>query len=656
MKKLLSILLILSGTYTQAKAEIRLPNLFGDNMILQRDAPITLWGWADKQEKISVIFHHKTYQIKADKYGKWKMTMDAMPMGGPYDMEIKGINTITLKNILIGDVWICSGQSNMQWKVNQTPYQEGDTSLIARNQIRLLTVHIDMDYQPKEDIKGGEWQSLSKENILQFSAVAYHFGKYLNQHTDIPIGLISSNLGATAVEAWMSNEALMQFEQFHPEIKPIMKHGKSFAELKNDFEKIKTDWEENHYLKGIGIEEKWYLPETDMADWGEMNIPGVWEKQGLEGHDGAVWFRRAFDLPAGFNGDSMMISLTQLDDYDIAWVNGVKIGESYGRHNHRNYFAKTSILKPKGNVLVVRVFDVGGDGGFTTHTFWANGTIRGKWKYKAGIKIDATKFPKVIMPNATPFSSPGVLYNANIAPLTSLKIKGAIWYQGESNAGRAYEYRELFPALIQDWRNQWNNPNLPFFFVQLANYQAESTEPGDSNWAELREAQSMALELPYTGMACTIDIGEANDIHPRNKVDVGKRLGISAISIGYGEDVVPSGPMYKNMQTEGEKIIINYKHIGGRLITKDKYGYIRGFELAGEDQKFYWAKAQINGNTVEVWCDNVKTPVAVRYAWSNNPGPLDLYNEEGLPAVPFRSDDWEGLTAGKVFDYRPARF
>lgn len=638
------------------QANIRLPKIFGDHMVLQRDRPAKIWGWADKGESIQLFIDGQSYRTTAGQDGKWIIALKAFPAGGPHEINIKGKNEIRLQDVLFGDVWVCSGQSNMQWNLRQTDYEEKDTAFIQSGKARLFTVQIDSDYLPREDVKNGEWQTISFQNIYSFSAVGYHFGKYLQQELDVPIGLVSSNLGATAAEVWMSNETLLEFEQFRPEIKKIVDRGKNFAELRQDFEKKKEKWEKKHYLKGPGISAEWYRPETDVSDWPEMEFPRYWEEAGLEKHDGAVWFRKEFDLPADFKAEKLLIQLNQIDDYDIAWVNGHKIGETYGRHNHRTYYASADILKPKGNTLVVRAFDVGGYGGFTTAAFWGNPMLWGKWKYRAGLKIDASKFPAVELPNTTPFSSPGVLYNANIAPLTDMTIKGAIWYQGESNADRAYEYRKLFPALIRDWRDKWGQGDFPFLFVQLANWLEEPEKPGDSEWAELREAQAKALELPNTGMALAIDIGEAGDIHPKNKEDVGKRLGLSALKVAYGRDVVHSGPVFKSVKFNNREALIQFEHTGGGLVSKDKFGYIRGFEMAGEDRVFHWAKAEIRAGGVAASCDEVAKPVAVRYAWAHNPGPLDLYNKEGLPATPFRTDDWPGATKGKEYDSAAARF
>ncbi|HEY5747820.1 MAG TPA: sialate O-acetylesterase [Chryseolinea sp.] len=645
------LFLVLLVAAPLCRAEVRLPKIFGNNMVLQRDLPLHFWGWASPGEEVKVVMGVRTVSVKGNSQGKWSCVLPAMPAGGPYEVVVNGTNRIELKNILIGDVWICGGQSNMQWRLDQTPYEEKDSVLLKRGNIRLFTVPFDMDYQPREDVKGNGWQTLSLQTIREFSAVGYHFGKYLYEHLDVPIGLVSDNLGATAAEAWMSNETLLQFPEFTSLIQPVVKHGKSFDALTADFEKNKAAWFKKYYYKSAGVKEQWFKPETNVADWKPINASGnTWENEpDLKDHDGEVWFRTTFDLPENYRDENFNIALSQIDDYDLTWVNGVKIGETYGKHNHRNYSVPTRTLKPKGNVLVVRVFDVGGIGGFTTSPFWGSKILLGNWLYKKGEAIDPAKFQKVEMPNATPFSSPGVLYNGSIAPLTSFPIKGVIWYQGESNADRAYEYRELFPALIRDWRKHWNQGDFPFLFVQLANYMDESKEPSESHWAELREAQTLTLSLPNTGMACAIDIGEAQDIHPKNKLDVGKRLGLAAMKVAYGKNVVASGPSFKSMRVNGDRLIVSYDNAGSGLLSKDKYGYLRGFQVAGADKKFHWAQARIVDGKVEVVCDQVRQPIAVRYSWDNNPGPLDLYNAEGLPAVPFRTDTFKGSTEGQVF-------
>ncbi len=650
MKKTLPFLCCMMLLYTlPAVAEVEMPNIFGDHMVLQRETAIPVWGWAGKGEKVTVSLHQTSVSTRADAQGKWMVKLPAMPAGGPFVLTIQGDNQRRFEDVWVGEVWVCGGQSNMQWTVANTNYEEKDTAFVQAAPVRLFTVQVDMDYMPQQDIKGGAWKTLSQESLQHFSAVAYHFGKFLHQSLGVPIGLISSNLGATSVETWMSNEALLQFPQFNAWISPIVERGKSFAEINADFEATKSLWYQQHYYQGPGIEEEWFRPETDVSQWKTMELPNTWEDTELKDHEGAVWFHTAFDLPEDFTQDTFDLHLNQIDDYDIAWVNGHKIGETYGKHNHRNYRVPAAVLKPKDNRLVVRVFDIGGIGGFTTNAFWGNPILWGEWKYKKGLVIKAGQFPAPVVVNASPFSTPGVLYNANIAPLMPYAIKGVIWYQGEANVDRADEYRALFPAMIRDWRKHWGQGDFPFLFVQLANYMAELEEPADSEWAELREAQSQALALPHTGMAVTIDVGEADDIHPKNKEAVGIRLGKAALKVAYQQDKVSAGPAYASMQIKENKAIITFNHQGSGVVTTNKYGYIRGFEMAGADKKFYWAQAAIQDNKVVVSSDQVKVPVAVRYAWANNPGPLDLYNQEGLPAAPFRTDHWKGMTTGKKY-------
>lgn len=631
-------------------ADISLPKIFTDHAVFQRDVAVPVWGWASPGEEVSLNIAGQTLKTTADQAGAWQLTLAPHPAGGPFDMTVTGGNTLVLHDILFGEVWVCGGQSNMQYALDWLNYQETDTARANNPNLRLFTVSVDLDYFPKKDIKGGHWDLASMRTMGPFSAVAYFFGRYLQEHLKVPVGLISSNMGATSIETWMSVGALKPFPQFNEVVSKIEKSGKNFDQLYADLAKYRETWDTAWYFKNDpGIAQHWENPATDVSDWKEMQVPTLWEDAGLPDYDGSVWFRKEFDLPEGFSGDTYNIALNQIDDYDIAWVNGVKIGESFGNRNWRNYFFPASVLKPKGNILVVRIFDVGGQGGMYTNAFWGNPILLGAWKYKPGVRIDAARFPKPEVPNGSFFTHPSLLYNGSIAPLQPYTIKGAIWYQGESNAGRAVEYAGLLPAMISDWRQHWGQGDFPFLVVQLANHHPEPEQPGESEWAELRASQMAALALPKTAVVAAIDIGEANDIHPKNKLDVGIRLGLAARKIAYGEDIVDAGPKYGYMKTEGDKIRITFTSAGSGLISKDKYGYLRGFALAGADHKFHWAMAYIEDNTVVVFSPAVKQPVAVRYAWSDNPGLLDLYNAEGLPAFPFRTDDWPLSTAGKVF-------
>lgn len=630
-------------------ADVKLPVLFSDDMVLQRDKPCAIWGTADKKEKVSVTIEGASYSTTTGPDGKWKITLSAHAAGGPYQLTIKGKNTIILNNVLFGDVWVCGGQSNMQFRVSELAYKETDSVHDNNPHIRIFTAGLGLNYVPQDTLTGGQWKTASVASIQPFSAVAWFFGRYVQEHTGVPVGLISDNLGATSVEEWMSPDAIKAFPQFADYYRDYLAPKQSFAALTQAFEKMKPEWTRDYYEKGDpGLTEQWYQPGTDVSDWKTMELPGYWEDKGLPDYDGSVWFRRTFELPAGYKKEGMWIGIGQVDDYDITWVNGHKIGESYGNQNYRNYFVPDSLLLPSGNTVVVRVFDAGGHGGIYTQ-FWSP-QWGGKWKYKPGVKIDAAHFVKPHVVNAYLFGTPSILYNGCIAPITQLAIKGVIWYQGEGNAARAEEYRQLFPAMILDWRKQFGQKDLPFFFVQLANFYPEATVPGASTWAELREAQAMALKLPNTGVATAIDIGDAADIHPKNKMEVGRRLGIAALKVAYGQDSVHVSPMYDHMEKRDDSIRVFFSGTTDSLVTRNKYGYVSGFAIAGADSVFHWAKAYIKGAGVIVYSPEVKHPVAVRYAWADNPGRLDLYDKSGNPVLPFRTDDWPGVTAGRKFD------
>ena len=405
---------------------------------------------------------------------------------------------------------------------------------------------------------------------------------YLEEHNKIPVGLISDNLGGTAVEEWMSKEAVHAFPQFDGYYNQYLSANKSFGQINTEFNKSKAQWYKQYYsTDDPGVQQEWFKNSTDTTDWKPMNLPSYWEAAGLPDYDGSVWFKRTFDLPADYNHKSYHINLGEIDDYDIVWVNGIKVGEGFGNLNMRQYDVPDSVLQPKNNVMTVRVFDAGNKGGM--YNFYWYTTLTGRWLYKPGQKINRSTFTKPLVVNTDTYGSPTILYNGNIAPLTGLAIKGVIWYQGEANAGRAEEYKQLFPAMIQDWRKQFKQGDIPFFFVQLANWRDEDATPQNSDWAELREAQASALSLPNTGMASAIDIGEAGDIHPKNKLEVGKRLALAALKVAYGEDSTHTHPMYQSMKTANDSIVVE---LTDAVVSNDKYGYVRGFSIAGKDSVF----------------------------------------------------------------------
>ncbi len=649
-----SIILLLTSLFIIqfAKAEVRLPKIISSNMVLQRNAECRIWGWADKGEQVTVSFRDTEESTKADKNGKWLISLPAMKEGGPYQMKIKGKNTILLENILIGDVWVCSGQSNMEFPVSRTDNAEAEIEAADYPGIRLFSAPKNVQFKPVDDVESGEWQECSPSTLSNFSAVGYFFGRHVHKETGVPIGLLHTSWGGTIVETWISAGSIGQVEEFKERVdnlktaKPEEELARKKAELDELVKKYGGD--EPGMVDGEAL---WAAPDLDMSSWGEMELPVLWENAGLVGLDGVVWFRKEFELDEATAGKDLILELGPIDDSDITWVNGHKVGEMKNLYSQpRIYRLPAAYLKTGKNVIAVRVEDTGGGGGLYGNpnqiklvTGETSIGLAGKWRFKVS-PVDLTMN---IQNSIGPNSNPTLLYNGMIHPFLNFSIRGAIWYQGESNAGRAYQYRYIFPLLITDWRDKWNNPDMPFFFVQLANYQKANDKPGESDWAELREAQLMTLSLPNTGMAVIIDIGEADDIHPTNKQDVGMRLALSALHVAYGKDIVYSGPVYKTMKIDGPNAILEFDHVGSGLTVHDRYGYVNGFAMAGKDKKFHWAKGFIRDNKVILSCDRVPEPMAVRYGWANNPDDVNLYNMEGLPASPFRTDDWPGVTYGR---------
>lgn len=622
-----------------AFAQLRLPKIFSDNMVVQRERPLKVWGWASPGETVKLSFNGQSVQAKASKTGTWSVVLKSMTHGGPYEMKITSKSgNVNLKNILIGDVWLGSGQSNMEWTLDNT--QNAAEAIAAANhpKIRLFTVEKDMSFSLKDDLKSGSWLECTPQNAAQFSAVAYYFGINLVRELDVPIGLINSSWGGTKVEPWISWELMREEPEYkNADLAAYEKEAKTNEEkLARYAEAVKND---------PGINEKWFQPETSVSSWKPMKLPQEWSPV-IGNIDGVVWFRKEFSLTSA-QLESATLSLGAIDDADFTYLNGEFVGSETQYNKERVYSVDKKLLREGKNVLVVKVRDDQGGGGFVGRPDQMYLEVKGQrlqldgeWLYR--VAVTNADF-KIV--NMGPNAYASRLYNAMIAPIVGYNIRGVIWYQGESNTGAARDYTRLFPMLIKNWRQKWGY-EFPFYWVQLANFMAPALEPGESQWAELREAQRMTLSLPKTGQAVIIDIGEANDIHPRNKKDVGYRLALNALAKEYGKtNLVYSGPVYKSMEVQGDKAVLSFDHIGSGLVAwNNKYGYVQGFAVAGEDKKFHWARAFIEGDKVVVYSPSVKNPVAVRYAWSDNPGDANLSNKEGIPASPFKTDDWRWTT------------
>lgn len=655
MKKILLPILVFTFLNTVILAQVKLPHAISSNMVVQRDAPVKIWGTAHKRENITVSFNGQTIKTKANRKGNWQVVFNDMKAGGPFAMTIQGKNKIELENILIGDVWVCSGQSNMEMSVANSNNADAEIATANYDNIRLFTVSRKISSSPLADTEESTWLACSSENIAKFSAVAYYFAKKLQNEVDVPIGLVHTSWGGTGIETWTSMEGLTSMKGFAGGLESL----KSFDPITyaNDRKEKLLAITGPLPEKDLGMKDKdalWANPNHDFSTWKTMKLPDHWENNGLIDLNGVLWFKTVFELDENEANNPLILNLARIDDSDDTYINGIRVGGMIEKYDEpRVYPVKTGIAKVGKNILVVRVEDILYGGGFKSDgkDFFINTSkqdiqLSGLWKYKIGKGTIETRS------GGNPNLMPSLLFNGMISPILPMTIKGVIWYQGEHNAGRAYQYRKLFPNMIQDWRKHFNQGDFPFLFVQLANFYKAEDKPVESEWAELREAQSMTLgNTSNTGMAVIIDVGNADDIHPKNKQDVGKRLALAALKKVYGQGVYTS-PTYESMQIDGNVVRIKFKETGKGLVVKNNYGYVNGFTVAGADKKFHWAKATIeNENTVVISCDAVAEPIAVRYAWANNPHDVNLYNSEGLPADPFRTDDWPGLTIDKKVKY-----
>ncbi len=623
------------------QAQVRLPRLINDGMVLQRNAEVKIWGWASKGEQISLSFLSDTYEAKADNNGNWVINLSDLKAGGPYKMSISGKNSIALEEVYVGDVWLASGQSNMELPMFRVESMyKNEVATASNSGIRFFQVPQTYNFnEPKQDLEGGEWLPVTPENIRQFSAVAYFFAKNLNERYKVPVGIINSSLGGSPAEAWISEESLKKFPEYSNEA--IRYQNASFRDSieKSDSERINS-WYGKSTEGDLGIAEDWKEENLNVSDWSQMEIPGYWADYSLGQKNGVVWFRRKFKIPEHLTNQSPKLLLGRIVDADSVFVNGSFIGNTTYQYPPRRYQVPANILKAGENTISIRVTNVGGRGGFVEDKpyklVFENSEINlaGEWNYKLGVEMPPLRGETFIR------WKPLGLYNAMIAPLTNYTIKGVIWYQGESNTDTAGEYRDLFSSLIRDWRKQWDLGDFPFLFVQLANFMKAKNEPGDSNWARLRDAQLKSLALPQTGMAVAIDVGEWNDIHPLNKKTVGDRLAQAARKVAYNEEVVAGGPIYSSYTRKGNSIVISFNDVGKGLMIKNG-NKLKHFAIAGKDHQFVWANAKIQGDKVVVSSPNVENPVAVRYAWADNPEGANLYNKAGFPASPFRTDSWE---------------
>ena len=653
MKKILLFLIFISiNSFAQNSVNhtFRFAQLFSNHIVFQRNKPIKIWGFSKPNEVIEVFFNSQKSVITANSEGKWMAELPAMPAGGPHEIKAKTKEKeLAITDVLIGEVWICSGQSNMGWEVKQADNATKEIANANYPKIRHFQVPWELEFKPQSDLKSGDWKICSPETVGQFTAVGYYFAKELYQKLNVPIGLINSSWGGSQVEGWISENAMQGSKvlNYYPAMMPKNWDEDAVRWRKNLIKKVYGD--ENFDIKKV-VSNDYLRSNYDYSKWMNVSLGGAFDWQGIWAFRGNYFLQRDIELSESILEESILnfgVNNSMMDLY----INGNLI---FTGKNEKNIAIKipSNTWKQGKNSVLVKI-------GTNTIPEWFGAGIDGK---ESDFNIETAK-TKILINNQNWNMCPvwdepmqfahlmnnvgTTLYNAMIAPLIPYNIQGAIWYQGESNADRAYQYRESFPLMIQNWRKDWKE-EFPFLFVQLSSYGSNQNSNEGSNWAELREAQTMTLKLPKTGMTVTTDIGNPDDIHPTNKQDVGKRLALNALKVAYNHSKTVQSPMYKSVQFTDNKSIVTFENLGSNLMIKGSE--LKGFEIAGADKKFYYAQAKIEGNSVIINSSKVGKPASVRYGWSNAPVEANLYNKEGLPASPFRTDSWDGITLKKQYE------
>lgn len=622
-------------------AALSLPPFFSNHMVLQQLRPIRIWGTATPQDSVRIEMQGQSVRVVADAAGKWQGLLLPVPAGGPYQLTVQsGGETRTFTDVLVGEVWLCAGQSNMEWELWRANNGLAEVSNANFPQIRLLEIPKELAMTPQASTPPTQWAVCNPITARSFSAVAYFFGRHLHQNMNVPIGLIEATWGGTGINTWMSGASLADDPLYSSMIAemPVL----DIQAIRDSIAAAQVAWDAQLSVLDIGLQQQWEQSDFAWQGWPTMSIPRTWESGGLPNTDGVVWFKRSFVFPASFGQDSVTVHLGRIEDEDQTYINGHLVGSTPRDPGRlRTYRVPVSLLVAGENVITVRVTDyayVGGlVGGGQPMRIYAEGweaSLVGNWHYQLGT-VELGQRPLELLPN----DYPTMIYNGMISPLQPMSIQGVIWYQGETDANSPYYYRDYFRTMIDTWRTEWGIGNIPFLFVQLASFRQPPALPVQSGWATLRESQALALLRPRVGMVTAIDIGDANDIHPLNKQDVGLRLGLAARRIAYREDVVDKGPRWAYTEKENDSIVITFSDVAAGLQSIHGETNLRGFAIAGENGQFVWADAQITGpNKVRVRSAAVPNPRYIRYAWADNPGVLDLYNSAGLPALPFRTD------------------
>ncbi|MEI8075037.1 MAG: sialate O-acetylesterase [Bacteroidota bacterium] len=648
MKTVISFCLICSCALFSANAQLSITKLFGDHMVLQRNKPIPVWGWAAKNENIEVSLNKVALHAKSDANGKWMVRFPAMKEGGPYELQVSNTQQrIQLKDIMLGEVWLCSGQSNMEFAMRDALHYASSINTVNQYDIRQFLVPNEVSLQPKESISGANWMKADAESLGYFTAVGYSFAKELASQLHVTIGLIKDSWGGSQIEGWISRDAMMGSDEFRD-------YAVAFPEnwiqadsmlLKNLQKKLST---KNNRIPNTALPFLLNNDTTAFEGWLSYAPPSQWDWQGIWAFRGAGFMERTLTVALNEVSKSSLLSLGDNDGAFQLYINGKLIKEGRGK-NSRLFQLPANTWKEGRNILLIHQEKQEEPAWFGNGFIGEPGTLFLKFD---GVAQSLAGNGWKMMPD---FSMPwnyihaqnnagAIIYNAMIHPIIPFAIQGVLWYQGESNAERAYQYRKSFPLLIESWRKAWQE-ELPFYFVQLSSYGKFPNSNQGSEWAELREAQTRALKLANTGMAVTIDLGNPDNVHPRNKEDVGKRLAANALAKTYHLPIkIYEGPSFESVEFKNPSAILSFDKIGKGWLVKDQYGYIKGFEIAGADKKFFFAQARIENDKIVVWNSNVKDPQAVRYGWTDSPIDANLYNLDGFPASPFRTDSWKGIT------------
>jgi sialate O-acetylesterase len=646
MEMSLRSLVILLCAVATAGISADLNPLFQDNAVLQCATRVPVWGAGRNQEQITVTFGGQRVSTVATN-GAWKVWLSPMKANAtPQNLTVAGDTTRVITNVLVGEVWIASGQSNMErqlgLRAGQKPIVnwEREAAAASHGEIRQFYVPQTKAFTPRSEVKG-RWSVCSPETVKDFTAVGYFFARDLFFARGVPVGIIHSSWGGTPAEAWTSEAALQQLPGFAG-LLAEMKRFSADPELARRETQAKQEAWFQKVDPGSKLGSTWGVTELDTSDWKAMTLPALWEDAAYPDYDGIFWFRRAFELPPDWDGGDALLHLGAIDDIDTTWINGMWLGSTTGWSESRVYRVPARLLKRGANIIAVRVLDTGGGGGLygggeamrLTHGPLGQGSpngakaisLAGPWMSKQGASLRDTGWPPSSFDQSP--SAPTVLYNGMIAPLLPYAMRGVIWYQGEANVGRERQYQELFPAMIADWRRAWGRGEFPFLFVQIAPYSTMTPE--------IREAQLLSWQrTSNTALAVTIDCGDAEDIHPANKEPVGARLALAARALAYGEKLEYAGPVFETMTINGTNAVLRFSHLGGGLVAQE--GELKGFSVAGANNVFHRAHAKIVGDTVVVSGVEASRPLSVRYGWANVPVG-NLFNRAGLPASPFRTD------------------